>query len=45
MQGNHACNVEASEIQGNLLGGHCVCANADTPICSRRVLGIWRHAS
>lgn len=45
LQGNHACDVEATEVQGNILGGDCVCADTDTPISSRRVLGVWRHAS
>ncbi|GMY05485.1 auxin transporter-like protein 5 [Fagus crenata] len=43
--GDHARNVEASEIQGHILTGYPVCADTDASIRYCCVLGIWRHAS
>ncbi|KAL0348484.1 UNVERIFIED_CONTAM: Auxin transporter-like protein 5 [Sesamum angustifolium] len=41
---DHARDVEATKVQGNILTGHALCVDADTSICSRSLLGFWRFA-
>lgn len=45
MQGNHACNVEAPEIQANLLGGNTLRANPNPTLGLGRLLGLRRRSS
>ena len=45
MQGDHARNVEASEVQGYISDSNTVCSDTDTSLGYSCLLGIWRHAS
>lgn len=45
MQRDNARNVEAGEVQGDLLTGDGVRADADAAVGDGRVLGVRRHAS
>lgn len=44
-QGDHACHVEASKVQGHIPTGDPVCADTYSTICYLCLLGIRRPAS
>jgi len=45
VQGNNACDVEASKVQGHIFNGYPICADTDNSIGYSSLLGIWWHAS
>lgn len=45
VQGNYACNVEASKVQVHISSGYSLCIYTDSPLRRRRLLGFWRPTS
>lgn len=45
MQRDHARDVEAAKVQGNLPTSYALCYDLNPPVGSQRLLGIWRCAS
>lgn len=41
LQGNHACNVEASEVQIHISLCNSLCVHPHSTICYCRLLGLW----